>query len=1209
MKRFSPFIFATAALLASQVAMAQAPVPRAELKQAPLSVIGRSTYVGHVPADQMLQVTLAVPYRDPVGIQKFVDDVSNPKSPNYRHFISPEEVAARFGQTDASIKQIKDYFTSQGMRVMLSSRNNLAVSVYGSAAQIESAFATTLNNYKVNNKMEIGRSSYFAYATKLSVPSSIAPYIQYVSGVQNYEIPRPQTTLSPQMARTLYNDVAMFSAGGAQGVGRKVGMLNFDGYRLTNIPLYVSHYGLPSPVGGVGSNVHQVSIGGANGNTQPAGAEGDLDIQALLGQAPLAEIYIYDNAVSAGNDIVGTVARMVSDNTVDVCSASYGFSGSGAFFDALHAQYLSANAEGITAMFSSGDNGTSIEPFAYATLEPEILLVGGTVATTDGSGNRSSEVVWNEGSGLIGGGGWVTEANTFNVLPSWQTGNGVPTTNNHRLSPDVAGHAGGPGGAYQVYVNGGLFALDGTSASSPVFTGQLAIAEQQLISQGSLPADGMGHQRFGRINDLIYSLNGNASVFFDVTSGNIGTLPDTTLASAHAGWDYASGWGSINWQGFVDAVGFPVLSLSASTAKGGVAVTGTVKIASPAGVGGVVVNLSSDSGAAVVPATVTIPQSATTNTFNITTFNSNYNNITAHITATFPGPTPRVVTLVVSPGNSATFVSQSCPSSMTAGQSYPVTLSYKNVGQTTWDAAHLYKLQSRNPANNSNFGANRMTLTNAPVAPNGTGIFAMTAIAPNTTATVGFQWIPIQDSSGVAFGSASPNIAVTVTKVADAARYISRTGTTGVFAGADFFVQYTMMNVGTNSWKDSTGYTLMTINPNNNTTWGGNLIHMPNPATTTIAFGQQVTFTRQCTAPITPGVYTMQWQMNKSGTPFGDTTPLLTMNVFAGPDNASFLSQTGTVTSIGPSKPFNATITMTNLGTATWDGTYSLQPVGSNNFGVTSIVATATAQNATKAFAGSFTSPSTPGTYTFQWRMAHNTTKFGQSSPAITVVVSADAAQFVSRAGATTVFAGTDFFPQYTMKNVGTTTWTQASGYSLVAQNPLNNTVWGPNRLLVPSAATVTPGSTVVCTNLCTTPTTPGSYPMQWQMAKSGVPFGDKTPIQTMTIVQGPDNAQMTTQAGVPTTIVHSATFNATITMKNLGTATWDGTYSLVPIGNNNWSVTSIVATSTAPNGTKAFTATFHAPVAPGTYTFQMRMQHNTTKFGSPATLVTITVT
>jgi len=238
--------------------------------------------------------------------------------------------------------------------------------------------------------------------------------------------------------------------------------------------------------------------------------------------------------------------------------------------------------------------------------------------------------------------------------------------------------------------------------------------------------------------------------------------------------------------------------------------------------------------------------------------------------------------------------------------------------------------------------------------------------------------------------------------------------------------------------------------------------------------------------------------------------------------------------------------------------------------------------------------------------MSKSGVKFGQSSPSVTVVVAADSAQFVSRTGATTVFAGADFYSTYTMKNSGTTTWTAGTGYSLTIF-PTSDTKWTATKINVPGS--IVPGANMANSALCTAPITPGSYTMQWQMLKSGVPFGDKTPLQTITVVQGADDAQFVSQTGVPTTIVHGTTFTPTITMKNLGTATWDGTYSLASIGSSTFGVSSIVATSTAQNANKAFSATFTAPVTPGTYTFRMRMQHNTTKFGQFGTLVTITVT
>ena len=507
-----------------------------------LGVVHRSLKVGHTDSKKLLHVAVSLPYGNPAGMQAFVDSVSNPKSPNYRHYITPDEVGARYGLSTDKVTAVTDYLKSQGIKVSLVSKNHLSILADCTVDQAEKAFATTINDYQVQDPSEHGNGHYYAYSTAPKLPDGISAYVSDVSGLESFTKPHHQA-LTPDQARTLYGVAPMYNAG-MQGQGRTVAISNWDGYRKTNVPLYYSHFSLPTPVGGVGSNITYVSIDGANGNTAAVGAEGDLDIQMVLGMAPLCNFYVYDNA--GQSDLIGVLTREVNDNLADVISESYGWSVDATTASAAHNLHLSMSAQGITYMCASGDSGTSIEPYSYPTWDGEVLMVGGTVATVDASGNRTSEVGWS-GSG----GGWSTNSATFNVLPSWQHGTGVPVGNNHRLSPDVGFHAAGPG-AYQFYLNGSLSSgYIGTSFACPVVAGSLAVAEQQIIANGGLPANGAGKRRFGRIQDLFYSQNGNPSIWFDITSGNNGTLPDSTSSSAHAGWDFVTGWGAINWNAFV----------------------------------------------------------------------------------------------------------------------------------------------------------------------------------------------------------------------------------------------------------------------------------------------------------------------------------------------------------------------------------------------------------------------------------------------------------------------------------------------------------------------------------------------------------------------------------------------------------------------------------------------------------------------------------
>ena len=59
--------------------------------------VSQAIHLGHLPPQEQLHLSVSLPYAHPVELQNFVDSVSDPKSPNYRQFIKPEEIGVRFG--------------------------------------------------------------------------------------------------------------------------------------------------------------------------------------------------------------------------------------------------------------------------------------------------------------------------------------------------------------------------------------------------------------------------------------------------------------------------------------------------------------------------------------------------------------------------------------------------------------------------------------------------------------------------------------------------------------------------------------------------------------------------------------------------------------------------------------------------------------------------------------------------------------------------------------------------------------------------------------------------------------------------------------------------------------------------------------------------------------------------------------------------------
>jgi glucose/arabinose dehydrogenase len=118
-----------------------------------------------------------------------------------------------------------------------------------------------------------------------------------------------------------------------------------------------------------------------------------------------------------------------------------------------------------------------------------------------------------------------------------------------------------------------------------------------------------------------------------------------------------------------------------------------------------------------------------------------------------------VVTVNQSATLNAVFVRQSVPAPMIVGQTYAVSVTMRNTGNTAWTAANAFRLGAINPYDNVTWGTNRMSLAAGDsIAPNQEKTFTLNVVAPST-GTYNFQWRMVQD--GVTwFGPETPTIPV-----------------------------------------------------------------------------------------------------------------------------------------------------------------------------------------------------------------------------------------------------------------------------------------------------------------------------------------------------------------------------------------------------------------------------------------------------------------
>ena len=228
--------------------------------------------------------------------------------------------------------------------------------------------------------------------------------------------------------------------------------------------------------------------------------------------------------------------------------------------------------------------------------------------------------------------------------------------------------------------------------------------------------------------------------------------------------------------------------------------------------------------------------------------------------------------------NGAAFVTESVPTSVVAGQDFTALVKVRNGGSTTWTSEANYRLGSQGPQDNYFWGVNRGLLSNN-VSPNSEVTFNLTLTAPATPGSYNFAWRMVQD--GVEwFGDATPGVTINVTSppnpTPNVAAFVSQSVAGSMVAGKTYTVLVTMKNTGSTTWTAADAYRLGSQAPQDNFVWGPNRALLPKQ----VLPGEEVTFTFDVTAPLTPGTYNFRWRMVRDGVEwFGDYSPNWGVNV------------------------------------------------------------------------------------------------------------------------------------------------------------------------------------------------------------------------------------------------------------------------------------------------------------------------------------------
>jgi subtilase family serine protease len=160
-----------------------------------------------------LAVDVLVRMRDPEGLAQYALSTSDPKSPNFRRFLTPGQIADRFGASQSDYRTVANYFAKQGMRVgMWPQRETLAVT--GSIGQFTRAFGTPFGTYTYGKQTVIGPAGTPHFTTALPVSAVI--HLQTYNGRRGYNIRGGYANFAgytPQMLASGFDYSGAYQAG------------------------------------------------------------------------------------------------------------------------------------------------------------------------------------------------------------------------------------------------------------------------------------------------------------------------------------------------------------------------------------------------------------------------------------------------------------------------------------------------------------------------------------------------------------------------------------------------------------------------------------------------------------------------------------------------------------------------------------------------------------------------------------------------------------------------------------------------------------------------------------------------------------------------------------------------------------------------------------------------------------------------------------
>ena len=345
---------------------------------------------GAAPSTELafIRLVLARSPEQGAALEHFMSQQLDKSSPNYHHWLTPEQIGKLYGPADSDIAAIVAWLQAHGLKVesIASGRTDIAFS--GTVAQVEEALHTSIHIFDDHSEQFLSNTS------DPRVPSALAPVISGIAQLNTihprpysvpggpghfdpathrlvpvnapYHGPSPDLTanspggfslfLVPADAATIYDTPNSLNANFASGVtsyngsGVTIGIVGDALIQASTVvdyrTLFLNDTTPPSI-----NNITPLAIAGIDTD------EGYVDVEIAGGVAPGASVAFYTST-----NLQAAIEQALTDNRVDILSVSFGgcelalgTSGN----QLLNGYWQQAALQGIAVVVATGDTGSA----------------------------------------------------------------------------------------------------------------------------------------------------------------------------------------------------------------------------------------------------------------------------------------------------------------------------------------------------------------------------------------------------------------------------------------------------------------------------------------------------------------------------------------------------------------------------------------------------------------------------------------------------------------------------------------------------------------------------------------------------------------------------------------------------------------------------------------------------------------------------------